>query len=178
MFCVYCGNALNNTANYCPKCGKPVDNKTATQNNSLDEDILYGLHIMAKLSKYEMISFWIWVGIICLQSLLCLIILFFGNDAMAIPLILCIAWNIYSNYTTFRYAKSLMNYPTGVFYHYMTSLASIILICIVNLCTGAVFGIVAAVYELIVRHYAIEHKDALLCAEAYIEVYIPKRKKL
>ena len=171
MFCNNCGAELKNGEKFCPNCGASVimDGRSinaVTDNAGIPEDRRmmdagfdvarnqemeeYRDRCFKKLISMERIGMIIWIIIAVIQ-----ILTVFG----------CVAggWNLYACYRTKKHIDYIKkNRPAGLYDYYKSQKSSLIIMFLINLFLGAVIGIIGVIYDFIIRHYVISHKDAFM----------------
>lgn len=190
MFCGYCGYQNIDEANFCISCGKPTGNRrcqnqstAANQSNfnqqSYTQQQSYqpnfqqnysqpftptSKNVLQSLSEKEKLAGIVWIVVASIQVLLGIGIVSFWNYTY-FYLILIGGWNYYAASTRFKYSKQLLVNPIGVYQHYEKSLASVIVFIVLNAVLGGIVGVAGAIYDLVVRNYAMTNKEALMSFE-------------
>lgn len=168
-FCRKCGASIVRGATFCTNCGVRIDyeytsNNGNSRNHQWQKAFQVGMHVVQNLTTKEKISTWIWVGIACIQVLAGFIV----PSAWLVA-----AWNFFACYSNYQFIKKIQVYPVGIYTHYNDLLFSIILFMGINLVAGGVIGVVGGIYDLTIRSYAMQNKEALFCVEA---VYMQRSK--
>lgn len=142
MFCGNCGSELTGNEKFCSKCGQPI--------RYLNTQVLY------ELSRKEKTSFYIWIVIATCQIL----IGFLYPASWG-----CAIWNFIGCYMTYRFSQKILKEPVGIYKQYSNELTTDIIFLVINLLFGGVIGVVAVIYDIHTRQYAMEHRDDLLAIE-------------
>lgn len=160
-FCEQCGAEIIQGAVYCSNCGNKIDyaipENRDTETYEWQGLFQNGIHVIHKISSKEKISTGIWVGIACVQALLGFIFHFAWLAAL---------WNFLACFMNYRFIKKMNVYPVGVYTHYNDLLFSIISTMIFNIVVGGIIGVIGGIYDLTIRSYAMQNKEALLCVDA------------
>lgn len=168
-FCKDCGAPLVRGAVFCANCGSKIDYESVgnygnSTNYEWQKAFQIGNHIVQNIITREKISTWIWVGIACIQVLI----------GFVVPSTwLVAAWNFFACYSNYRFIKKIQVYPVGIYTHYNDLLFSIILFIGINLVAGGAIGVLGGIYDLTIRSYAMQNKEALFCVES---VYMQRSK--
>ncbi|HAW16630.1 MAG TPA: hypothetical protein DCW41_08030 [Clostridiales bacterium] len=100
-----------------------------------------------------------WIILASLQIIFGIpLILFFGYG---IAMIGCGIWNIYAATRTLKNAGIFSQYPSMIFPFWRDSLNSILISMGINLVLGGAIGVLAGVYDLLVRDYVVKHESEL-----------------
>lgn len=100
-----------------------------------------------------------WIVLASLQIILGIpLILFFGYG---IPMIGCGIWNIYAATRTLRNVKVFRQHPSLIFPHWRDSINTILITIGVNFFLGGFIGVLAGLYDLMVRSYVMKHEADL-----------------
>ena len=75
-------------------------------------------------------------------------------------------WNFLVCFLNYRFIKKMDGHPVGIYTHYNDALFSIISTMIFNFIVGGVIGVIGGIYDLTIRSYAMQNKEALLCVDA------------
>lgn len=157
MFCKNCGNILDNNTAFCPNCGNSTTSYStgaSTHNNA--NTINYASQIINNLYQKECISFYIWIGVVCLQIL----IGFYLWTSFLVAI-----WNAIACYRIYKFKQEMLVKPVGIYKHYKDSLTNSIIFIIINVLAGGIIGVVGAIFDLFIRQYAMDNAESLIALE-------------
>ena len=159
-FCEQCGAEIIQGSAYCNNCGNKIDyaNSGNRDIGTYDWQGLFqrGMYVIHKISTKEKISTGIWLGIACIQVLLGFAFYFAWVAAV---------WNFLVCFLNYRFIKKMDGHPVGIYTHYNDALFSIISTMIFNFIVGGAIGVIGGIYDLTIRSYAMQNKEALLCVD-------------
>lgn len=158
MFCGNCGEALDDQAKFCTRCGMQIGAPNVglgyqNQNMQMQNE---GMRVIHELYRKEKIGLYIWIAVICYQ----LLIGFVWYSAWGFAL-----WNTFACYQAYKFCQQIIRYPVGIYKHYEEALTTDIIFIGLNLVLGGVLGAVIGIYDLYIRQYAMANRDVLLYVE-------------
>ncbi|SCW64256.1 hypothetical protein SAMN02910456_02312 [Ruminococcaceae bacterium YRB3002] len=110
----------------------------------------------------------IWIIIASLQILIGLPLLLVGYG---VSMILCGGWNIYASVTRMRAIDAYKAHPELIYPTFEADLNHMLIFLGINLIFGGVIGVIASVYDLVLRDYVMKHRDELMTVNADGGVY-------
>ncbi|MBP5261061.1 MAG: hypothetical protein J6Z43_02910 [Clostridiales bacterium] len=78
-----------------------------------------------------------------------------------VSMILCGGWNIYASISRIKTINAFKAQPQLIFPYYENSLNNMLIFLIINVIFGGVIGVFASLYDLLLRHYVMTHKEEL-----------------
>lgn len=175
-YCKNCGHELQGDVKFCPDCGTST---SSVPPHSPVQSMPAQPHVLKTLSTMELISAIVWTVIAVLQAISAAstinVLLSVGNYANvfgldgllgdswvnAISLLAVAAWNGFVAYRTFNFSSALKkNPPADTVTRYEKSLASLIIVLVVMVFVSLI-GVLGAIYSLVIRGYAINHKEEI-----------------
>ena len=114
------------------------------------------------------VSVVVWLIIASLQILFGLPLLIIGYG---ISMIGCGAWNIYASITRIKAIDTYKAHPELIYPYFESDLDHILIFLGINLLLGGVIGVIASIYDLILRLYVVSHKEELLAIRSSGDIY-------
>lgn len=168
MYCQYCGSELNSDMKFCTNCGAKVqaDNvggantsnsasaRSASRNDSNGRDMVVVATALDKIRT----CYIIWMIISIMQIVIGALTLCVGYGFALVGLGI---WNLIQA-NTMKKNLDVFTYDPGLMYsYYEPRETALIVMLVVNVLFGALFGCIAMIVELTVRSYIIANKKDL-----------------
>lgn len=103
---------------------------------------------------------WLVIGIIQIVSGVCSLCVVVGIAPLALGI-----YNVVQSSKIRKTAEGFEQWPVGIFDYFMQRETSVIVLLILNLVLGFVFGIIGSILEFWVKGYATDHREELRMAE-------------
>ncbi len=178
-YCKNCGHELQGEVKFCPDCGASTSVEPSIPPRPPAQSTPAQPHVLKTLSTMELIAAIVWTVIAVLQAISAASTInlllsvdgyanMFGLDGLlggswvtAISLLAVAGWNGFAAYRTFNFSALLKkNPPVDTVSRYEKSLVSLIIILVVMVFVSLI-GVLGAIYSLVIRGYAINHKEEI-----------------
>lgn len=184
-YCASCGNKLNEESKFCPNCGKSLENKQITNQQSVSNgtqqyQMPYQAHqtinqpyyvtrrnVIQELSKKIQIQAIIWLIVACIQYLIGAVRVWQCRDMyydyeltgvlMGVIIIAIAIINTVFSVQNFKYSQEILEEPLEIVDKY-TPISGTIITLIYNLFLGGIIGVVGAVYAFVIRSFVVKNK--------------------
>lgn len=161
--CAGCGKELVDGVKFCPYCGllstvntQSTEPKSQVVPMRKEREISHAHRTLAVL---ERISAFVWLGVAILQAIIALLMLVAEGPWIGIAAVS--VWNFVMTMGSFKRVARILHCEPGIVEEYRKMLPSSIIFIVINAVAGAFIGVVGAVFDIIVRSYAMRNKEEL-----------------
>jgi len=120
--------------------------------------VLDGNRIARKVVFRMRLSVAFWLIIATFQILFGILLILFGYG---LSMIACGGWNIYASISRIRTSNLFSRDPSLIYPYFESSLDRICIWLAVNCIFGGIIGVLASVYDLVLRSFVVRHKEDL-----------------
>lgn len=123
-------------------------------------ELLDGNHAAKTVIRRLRFSVVVWIIIASFQILIGLPLILVGYG---FSMIACGGWNIYASISRIKFINELKENPQMIYPYYSTRacLDHTLIFLGINLLFGGFIGVIASVYDLLIRHYVVTHAEEL-----------------
>lgn len=165
MYCQFCGTEVGD-AKFCTNCGAPMD-KENVQAKTVTEEVhetnaqsasVFNPVILDNVYKKIENSYTLWLVIAIAQIVIGTVTICAGYGLFTLGLGI---WNIVNASTCKKNLDFFKTNPENIVPYYDSRQSSLIVMLVLNLLLGALFGCVAMIYDLSLRTYIMDHRHEL-----------------
>ena len=120
--------------------------------------VLDGNRIARKVVFRMRLSVAFWLIIATFQILVGILLILFGYG---LSMIACGGWNIYASVTRIRTSNLFSRNPSLIYPYFESCLDRMCIWLVINCIFGGIFGVLASVYDLVLRGFVMRHKEDL-----------------
>ena len=120
--------------------------------------VLDGNRIARKVVFRMRLSVVFWLIIATFQILFGILLILFGYG---LSMIACGGWNIYASITRIRTSNLFSRNPSLIYPYWESNLDRICIWLAINCLFGGIIGVLASVYDLVLRSFVVKHKEDL-----------------